>query len=118
MGGVAGGWGSGRRLKHINLKELVAVRLAVERIPAAAGLRLSVFIDNTTALGQIRRGSSRSFGANRQVALLEEAMQERAVSFGALQYVRSGDNLADFWSRLVSSGPDLAWNATMPTCSR
>ena len=48
---------------------------------------------------QIRRGASRVWRSNTQVHLLEDALANAGASIQSVEYVKSAENVADFWQR-------------------
>ena len=56
-------------------------------------------IDNTSVIGSIRKGGSRSYATNTNVASALAALADRNVAVG-VRYVRSAANPADVPSRI------------------
>ena len=55
--------------------------------------------DNTTAIGQLRRGRSNAFLANSELRRLKMVIESKHLTITGFQYVRSAENHADYWSR-------------------
>ena len=84
--------------RHISLRELMVVRLAFSRW-IQRGVSVVVFMDNTTAIGQLRRGRSNAFLANSELRRLKMVIESKHLTITGFQYVRSAENHADYWSR-------------------
>ena len=84
--------------RHISLRELMVVRLAFSRW-IQRGVSVVVFMDNTTAIGQLRRGRSNAFLANSELRRLKMVIESKQLTITGFQYVRSAENHADYWSR-------------------
>ena len=99
---VAGHWSPEQAKRHINLLELMAVRIAIGAFPLPPKFR--IVVDNTSTVGQLRRGSSCKFRYNAQIAIIHRYLLEQGARITDVQYIRSEDNPADFWSRLATCG--------------
>lgn len=83
--------------------DLTAVRLAFEHggpLLDVEEIRVDVFIDNTSTLNQISKARSSHYKYNKEIQRLFEVQQKNHIILHSVSYVKSEDNLADFWSRL------------------
>lgn len=92
-------WSQHYMSAHINVKEAAAVRFGIFAFPHLQGKRVLPFIDNTSALGAIENGYSPSEALNLEILRLDEAVRARHITFRRPTYVKSKNNLADYWSR-------------------
>ena len=113
---LAGSWGHPHRGKHINLLELITVRMALETWRGRPeGATIALHVDNTTAIHQIRKTRSRSFLANCEIRKLLRVLDVSRCTIGSIDYVASDDNPADFWSRLLANGSPQQYGSQRPT---
>lgn len=98
---VAEQWSLSEKQKHINLLEIRAVRRALEKwnMPVGAAI-VRLFIDNTSAMYQLQKGSSTSFEHNEEIRKIQLICKDRNITLESVSYVRSEDNHADWWSRI------------------
>lgn len=103
---VAGKWTKEMRAHHINLRELIAVRLSIQSM-ADKGLfiaptqrTLSLWVDNTSTLFQIRGGGSKCYLYNKCIGHLNHLLTTLQVRLCSTAYISSKENPADVWSRL------------------
>jgi hypothetical protein len=94
---VAGCW-MRHDTRHINMKELVAVRHVVESLDIQ-GCTIDVIMDNTSALGVLRRQDSPKFEFNREIKRLQETLARKGITLRGLSYVNTACNTADGLSR-------------------
>jgi hypothetical protein len=103
---IAGRWDDFQRTLHINMLELLAVRIAVEAIEDVLPLhpswmRLAIMVDNTSVVGRLRDDRilpSSDFQAHLEVNRIHR-ISDRFAEY-TISYVRSADNEADYWSRV------------------
>lgn len=96
---VAGPWNEFESQLAIQELELEAVLRALQRcnlVEFCVDLR----IDNTSALWAIYNGSSRSYHMSRRVRSIHQLCKDKQVFIRSVEYVRSHDNCADYWSRI------------------
>jgi ribonuclease HI len=98
---VAGRWTPEVVHWGINLLELKAVVLALQRLHAPPG-PIVLKIDNTTALGRVTRGWADEQRANLLVHQLQKALVHKKWTLVSAEYVRSHANPADIFSRIFS----------------
>lgn len=91
-------WSSSEQALNINVKEALALRYALHSLDLKKYGSLEIFIDNTAALGALRKTHSGSWELNAQVLAIMEAPDWPKVS--AISYVKSALNHADLPSRL------------------
>ena len=93
-----------KQKKHINFLELVTVRFFFQRwVPQrAADVPISVrlHIDNTSSLGQLRRGYSSVFDYNSELQKLKHVLAHKNITLVEVVWVSTLQNPADHWSRL------------------
>jgi hypothetical protein len=110
-----GTWTETQKLENINVREALAVQIALTHINLR-GCACELFIDNTSALECLRKGSSRSFALNVAVGAIRLCEQFPLIC--RMQYVRSEHNRADLPSRLglaiASPGHATIWSADSP----
>lgn len=95
-------WSAAERDLHINVKEARALTEALAGAPPdVSRCDIDFFVDNTSALGAARRGTSTSAEMAAEVAALVREARRREVR-ATYQYVASLDNPADAPSRLVA----------------
>jgi hypothetical protein len=82
-------WTVAEKALHINVKELLAVKWAIQ---GRTKVHATLFIDSTTAQSWVRRGYARNYLAN-------TIASETAGFFDEVCYIKSASNIADFWSR-------------------
>ena len=104
---VAGRWSAEDALRHINVLEGRGVVLALQRFDMIDGAIIQPRIDNTSVVGSLRKGMSNSADLSEQIKEVDDIIAERDIVLLAPIYVRSKDNLADFWSRLPVSEADV-----------
>jgi hypothetical protein len=113
---VAGRWAPSsviyaRATAGINFLELRAVRLALKEFLPTLLLHevrfLPLRIDNTSALYAIRKSRSGSYALNCEVSKIGRLLRAGNISL-LPTYIKSGDNPADYWSRLFERGLDSA----------
>lgn len=100
---VAGKWTPAEQMAHINILEINAVALGLERFLCLDGAVVQPRIDNTSALGAIKKGYSHSYDLNEGARTIQEITKRRNILLKKPQFVRSADNIADHWSRVFDS---------------
>jgi hypothetical protein len=85
--------------RHINMKELATVRNVLERLQVS-NCTIDVVMDNTSALGMLRKMDSAKYEYNRELARLQEVLARKGISIRGLSYVNTAFNTADGLSRL------------------
>ena len=84
---------------HINEREAEAVLQGMKAFPMIEGCRVDFVIDNTSAIGALKKGYSRSLSLNRIVSRVKEYSDTKRIEPGNITYVRSAMNVADGVSR-------------------
>ena len=107
LGVVAGRWSAEDAMLHINVLEAKGVVLALQRFDAVDEAIIQPKIDNTSVVGALRKGMSNSADISTEIANVDEIVAERDIILLAPDYVRSGDNIADYWSRLPEKESDV-----------
>jgi hypothetical protein len=85
--------------RHINMKELATVRNVLERLQVS-NCTIDVVMDNTSALGMLRKMDSAKYEYNRELARLQEVLARKGIRIRGLSYVNTAFNTADGLSRL------------------
>jgi len=100
---VAGKWWTEKTISsHINVKELLAVRLALERLDFG-DCSLILFVDNTTVIGQLAAQRANNFLVNAEIGKILDTCDHKGIQIQEIRFVKSEENVADYWSRLWSS---------------
>lgn len=100
---LAAPWlGHSSKTPNINVLEIRAVRLAIQTGNFPLHSKISLFIDNTSALYSLRKERSASFGINEEIKKILSICQSKSISFESINYIKSADNPADSPSRLFS----------------
>lgn len=101
---VAGPWRQGKsKQDHINILEVRAVRLALSSFALQRGTSIHLFIDNTSAMYNLRKERSKSFHTNAEIQKIRDIMKIKHLTFAGIEYVKSELNPADGPSR-------ISWN--------
>lgn len=103
---VAGRWSAEEALMHINVLEARAVSLALSKFTMIDGAIIQPKIDNTSVIGSMRKGMSNSADLSEYVAKIDDIAAARDIILLRPHYVRSEENLADYWSRLPEKEAD------------
>ena len=99
---VAGKWRNDQSVFSINMKELIAVRLAFSFIRFPPGAQMALKIDNTSVIGRLQRlVPTEDYRAHNEIHKIKTLSM--ATPIVSIAYIRSQDNLADYWSRLYSA---------------
>jgi hypothetical protein len=108
---ISGSWKEGECDEHINLLELKAVRIAIQNLPFPELSTITIFVDNTSTEGQLKKTRTSSYAHNRELQKIEEVLSLRKVKIVESKYVKSALNPADPLSRGdLSAGPRPAEN--------
>lgn len=95
---VAGAWVDGLQVA-IAERELQAIEEALIRLPVA-NRKIAIFVDNTEAIAGISRGTLRNFWRMKKVESIALLLKRKNAIFTSVQYVKSEENEADYWSRI------------------
>lgn len=102
---VAGAWRQDQLAFSINMKELIAVRLALTYLKLPTNAKIALKIDNTSVIGRLQRLTpAEDFRAYNEIRKIKALSLPTPIV--DITYVRSEDNLADYWSRLYSNTHD------------
>jgi ribonuclease HI len=96
---VAGSWTPEESELHINLLEIRAVRKALQFLEIGPGSEIALWVDNTTAMGQMQKSYSRAFAHNCELQKIAEIMDQKHITVVSSQYCKSAVNPADALSR-------------------
>ena len=106
---IANRWSDRDRKCHINVKEAMAVKSALETLDCSGISEIKLFIDNTSVIYGVIKGDSRSYEL---ASIIEEIWSLPAWNLVTLvQYVASKENHADLPSRLSIQGQ---WSSSNP----
>ena len=94
---IAGTWG--KCSDHINVLEMRAVREVLARWENAGPATVKLYVDNTSVLGQLRRGAARNFKANEELVRIRRIASRKNIEIVEIAYVLSLENPADSPSR-------------------
>jgi hypothetical protein len=103
---VAGRWREDQYNDHINLKELQCVRFALGLLNIGGSdscTNIALFLDNTSALGQVRKGRSAVYRYNQELGRLEAILHSKGLRIISTEYICTSCNPADFWSRIFEA---------------
>ena len=105
---IAGPWTPWQLREHISLKETLAVRLGLQlmypdtfKVPENMTAELHLRIDNTSTIGVLRKGYSKTFALNAEAKRINNLALRLRVVFKSITYIRSESNEADSLSRIV-----------------
>lgn len=96
---VADKWSGTDTEEHINILEAKAVKLALSLFDYIDNSVCNLKIDNTSVVATIEKGYSKSELLNAEILNIQQIAVKRNIRLTKPQYVRSADNIADYWSR-------------------
>lgn len=105
---VAGRWSEEEAMQHINVLEAKAITLALERFEVIDNAIIQPKVDNTSVMGSLRKGMSNSADLSECIAKVDNITASKNIILLRPQYVKSADNLADYWSRLPAKEDDVS----------
>ena len=97
---LQGVWSPGIRHSHINILELVAIYLALKRLPLTVGSHVRIHSDNSTAVNCLnRQGSTRSKPLNSWVLSILHLLNNKNLAISVFHIAGVSNVLADSLSR-------------------
>lgn len=97
---VAGKWSTEEAQLHINVLEAKAVSKAMESFEGIEGSCVNLRIDNTSVVATVGKGYSKSRELNEEIRAIQMVAERRDIFLKKPVYVKSAENLADYWSRV------------------
>ena len=108
----AGKWSPEEKKLHINVKELMVIRIGIRIIPTIIDhtvsfpISLCVKIDNTTARSWALRKRAPNYIANSVACEIDDEAKNAQIIISDIDYVRSEQNISDAPSRRFSNTQD------------
>lgn len=96
---VGARWTDEEAMLHINILEALAVKKALHSFHDLEGSVVQPRIDNTSVVATTAKGYSKSEDLNSQIRDIQAICSAKRILLKSPVFVRSKDNLADFWSR-------------------
>ena len=98
---VAGRWSSEDSLAHINVLEARALLLALSKFEMISDSVVQPRIDNTSVVFSVKKGTSKSADLSIEIDNIDRIAKRKCIYLKEPIFIRSADNLADYWSRLA-----------------
>lgn len=103
---IAGQWDDSEKNFAIQELELEAVLRALDRLEMHQAC-IDIRVDNTSALWALASGTSKSYWMAARVAKIHSICKTKNFHIRSIEYIKSQDNDADYWSRIFGQLPSV-----------